>query len=101
MTLEKVREVIELYIKELEGRDLEARNNLSGYMLHERLAHVLWKLHEMRGWVTAWKGLSSGRWEKEWEKIHRWLGFCKGVLWTTDVYTIDKMREHNREIVQD
>jgi hypothetical protein len=27
----------------------------------------------------------------------RWLGFIQGVLWMENIYTIDEMRQHNRE----
>ena len=33
------------------------------------------------------------------EKAMRWLGFIQGVLWICGIYTIDEMREHNRDSV--
>lgn len=31
------------------------------------------------------------------DKVFRWLGFVQGVLFCFGVYTIDQMREHNRD----
>ena len=31
------------------------------------------------------------------DKVNRWLGFAQGVLWVTGLYSIDEMREHNRD----
>lgn len=31
------------------------------------------------------------------DKAMRWLGFVQGVLYCKGVYTIEEMREHNRE----
>lgn len=30
------------------------------------------------------------------EKVHRWLGFIQGILWTQGIFTINEMREQNR-----
>ena len=30
------------------------------------------------------------------EKANRWLGFIQGTLWTTNMYSIEEMRNHNR-----
>lgn len=30
------------------------------------------------------------------DKANRWLGFIQGVLWTTGLYSIEEMRDHNR-----
>ncbi len=29
-------------------------------------------------------------------KAYRWLGFVQGVCWSSGMYTIDDMRDHNR-----
>lgn len=31
------------------------------------------------------------------DKVNRWLGFVQGVLWVTGLYSINEMREHNRD----
>ena len=30
-------------------------------------------------------------------KTMRWLGFVQGVLWACRVYTVEQLREHNRD----
>jgi hypothetical protein len=47
--------------------------------------HVLWMIGEMRTFIAEGRD----------DKVNRWLGFVQGVLWTTGLYTIDDMREHN------
>lgn len=31
------------------------------------------------------------------EKANRWLGFVQGVFWSANIYTINEMRDQNRE----
>jgi hypothetical protein len=30
------------------------------------------------------------------EKVNRWLGFIQGVLWAQSIYTIENLKEDNR-----
>jgi hypothetical protein len=30
------------------------------------------------------------------DKAQRWLGFLQAILWTSGIYSIDDMRNHNR-----
>jgi hypothetical protein len=55
------------------------------------LLHVRWMVQEIP------KFIEEGRIEK----ANRWLGFAQGVLWEQDIYTIDEMKEHNRETPDD
>jgi hypothetical protein len=32
-----------------------------------------------------------------WDKANRWLGFLQGVFWVQGIYTLDQMRDHNRD----
>lgn len=32
-----------------------------------------------------------------WDKFNRWLGFMQAVFWVQGTYTLDEMREHNRD----
>jgi hypothetical protein len=48
--------------------------------------HALWMVSEMRILIE------QGRLDK----VNRWLGFMQGTLWSTGLYSIDNMREHNR-----
>ena len=64
-------------------RDRDATERL------DRIAHARWMLDEME--VMVKEETADG-----FEKANRWLGFVQGVLWCTEVYEIDDMREHNR-----
>lgn len=55
------------------------------------LTHCLWMLSMIRSFVSN----SDDR-----EKTMRWLGFVQGVLYTKGIYTIDEMREHNRNNIK-
>lgn len=34
--------------------------------------------------------------DKDIEKAFRWIGFVQGVLWAHKIYSIDELREHNK-----
>lgn len=35
--------------------------------------------------------------ENNTEKANRWLGFIQGVLWMDEWYTLDELKDHNKE----
>jgi hypothetical protein len=35
--------------------------------------------------------------EKQFDKLNRWLGFLQGVFWSNGLFTIDQMRNHNKD----
>jgi hypothetical protein len=80
MTKEKVIDVLDLYIKTLKAREFKA--NRCGLPLD----HVLWMCFETATFVH----------QDRMDKAFRWLGFIQGVLWCTDVFSIDEMKSHNR-----
>lgn len=88
MTLEHVLQVVQKYEELLsdEGYEPGRWEERAVPSSSEALSHVLWMLGEMRKHIEA----------QETEKVMRWLGFVQGVLWTTDVYSIDEMRDDNR-----
>ncbi len=53
----------------------------------EQVRHLLTMIPKMRVFVT----------EGKIDKVFRWLGFLQGVLWSTHFYTLDELKEHNRE----
>lgn len=57
----------------------------------QALAHAIWMLDEMEGWLLDQMNIN----QKVWDKVQRWLGFVQGVLWTYGVATIDEMRQQN------
>jgi hypothetical protein len=58
----------------------------------EAIEHVKGMLDKMDVFLVA-----AERGDQEsWDKFNRWLGFCQGVFWMHEDYTLDQMREHNR-----
>lgn len=95
MTDEKCKEVLALYRKKLDGiepkkHDPTANPCGAGYIVFRNLAikgHLAAMLDEMEKFLN-----DSRR-----EKFMRWLGFMQGVLWTQGVYTLDELKNHNRQ----
>lgn len=79
MTADKLQTVMTLYKKTLIGVP-SIRNGTA-------LQHVNWMLDNMCDNLPT----------LDMEKAARWLGFIQGVLWVSNVFTIDEMRDHNRE----
>ncbi len=79
MTADKLQGIITLYKKTLTAVP-SVRNGTA-------LQHVNWMLDNMLSNIS----------ESDMEKAARWLGFIQGVLWVSNVYSIDEMRDHNRE----
>ncbi len=46
--------------------------------------HILWMIDKLS--------------EFEKDKYNRWLGFIQGYLWTEGIYTINELREHNKQL---
>ena len=89
MTPEKVLEVIEtyrqLFIEKGIGKIDYPHNDLLDRETHG-LEHCHGMLDKMVEFVR----------EKRMEKVFRWLGFIQGVLWTTRVYPLTNLKDHNR-----
>ena len=52
------------------------------------------KFDHVRGMLSAVLAHEAGG---DREKAMRWIGFIQGALWVLGVYTIDQMRDHNRD----
>lgn len=66
----------------VEGKDLPIEEiKYNKHMLN----HICWMCQEAQQYVT-----------ENSEKTNRWLGFIQGVIWTSGIFTIDDMRDHNR-----
>jgi hypothetical protein len=79
MTAEKVRSVFRHYYSILGAHTVERGAKC-------KLCHVKWMLFEMGTWG-----------DERLERMFRWLGFIQGVFWCEKVYTIDELKNHNRE----
>jgi hypothetical protein len=92
---EKCKEVLALYRKKFGNiepakHDPNANPCGAGYIVFRSLAvkkHLRAMLDEMDQFIAEGKR----------EKFMRWLGFMQGVLWTQGVYTLDELKNHNRQ----
>ncbi len=84
MNTEQLTEVLKLYETKLTGVGIKAINRVDGVGF---LDHVCFMTIEAQEFVN------NGRIGK----ANRWLGFIQGVLWAKGIYTVDKMKDHNRK----
>jgi hypothetical protein len=83
MDVHQILRVVGHYEKNLAEKGVEKKKNGSP------LEHIRWMCFEIPDMVMM----------KGWEpKVNRWLGFIQGVLYSNKIYTIDEMRNHNKEI---
>lgn len=89
MTHDHIKRVLDLYDSRLAKMDLEPHcsDGNCGSAL-KGLAHVRWMCQEIRVMID--------RGESE-DKINRWFGFIQGVLYADGIYSINEMRDHNRQ----
>ena len=89
MTKEKVQEVIDGYKKALESLKVKPERHeidvLSTTLLN-KLNHCYWMINEAESFLK----------DDMIEKAFKWLGFVQGVLWSTHLYTIAELADHNR-----
>lgn len=82
MTTDKILEVVAIYSTHLHSQGFSPeRHSLSAR------CHLLWMCEE---------GIPGLVREGRIEKAMRWLGFVQGALWAMGEYSIEKLREHNR-----
>ena len=81
MSAPQMIKVLQMYCEELEEKGYKPEKN--PYMSGN---YAYWMCKEVLSWPL----------EEVWEKANRWLGFIQGIFWTTGLYSIDEMREHNR-----
>lgn len=96
-----MKPLLELYRRELQDRAqgvaAEKTSLLPGWATGidatqtERDQHLLWMLDEMDTMNASPPNVEALA------KLHRWLGFVQGVMWTTGIYSIDELRAHTRQ----
>ena len=89
MNARKVREVLVIYRTKFEELGILLRKLPHNELLktdNDYLAHCYGMLDEMEVFMQ----------EGRMEKVFRWLGFIQGCLYTTGVYTLEEMQNHNR-----
>lgn len=86
MTHDHIKQVLDLYDSRLANLE-PCRDDNRGSAL-KQLAHARWMCQEMK--------LMIDRGEAD-DKLNRWLGFVQGVLYAHGIFSINEMREHNRQ----
>lgn len=89
MTADKVKEVITIYRKKFEKMGIsKQKSHLNSFPTSDKdfLAHCHGMLDEMEAFIQ----------EGRMDKVFRWLGFIQGCLWTSGIYTIEEVKNHNR-----
>ncbi len=89
MTAEKVRQVIRLYRRTFTLAGIPATSQPHGIISLDRraiLAHCHAMLDRMEQFVA----------EGRMEKAFRWLGFVQGCLWSTGVFSVGQLKDHNK-----
>lgn len=89
MTLDKVKEISEVYRAKLNDKYRYLQANKASETTYEtidreRIAHVLYMIDTIQEFCR------DGRTEK----AMRWLGFMQGVLWTIGVYNLENLKNH-------
>jgi hypothetical protein len=89
VTKEQMLGVVDVYAAELLKRGYSPKRDPGEGMpprIDRAARHAAWMLEEMRGFLA----------QDRWDKANRWLGFVQGLLWSTGIYTIPQMANHNR-----
>lgn len=90
MTKDKLKEVTQYYKRLLNCRaERYALNEKVGPYFNEQVA-ILKHCRYMANEILSFLEQNST------EKAFRWLGFLQGCLWTTGVFSLDELKEHNR-----
>jgi hypothetical protein len=90
MTPEQILSAINKYEKLLENlgdTPLESKHD-NRCCQSTATAHLLTMIPKMREFIS----------QNKLEKAFRWLGFIQGVLWFEGLYTLDELKNDNRQI---
>lgn len=93
MTLEQIKNLLdnyELKLAEINACDEEILSK--AYIQKSHIEHAVGMIPKMRAMIDPFPDLPVP------DKFHRWLGFLQGVLYCNGIYTVDEMREHNRNV---
>jgi hypothetical protein len=83
MTLDKCFEVLDRYERFLSSIWTLRKKD------RETVDHLIEMIPQMRGMLCYYPRV---------EKFMRWLGFIQGVLWQRKWFTLEELKEHNREV---
>lgn len=96
MTPQQVLQALDTYETVLKGEEAKPRRcaaEVTDPTTQVQLNHLLWMCEETRKFIAP---LAMEATQGDREKAMRWLGFIQGVLWTSGVYSIEDMKNHNR-----
>jgi hypothetical protein len=89
MTPQQIHNVINKYRAKLQKANLQPAQFPSEHLVTDwrlQIKHCMWMLDRMEEFLK----------EDRLEKVNRWLGFIQGVLWAQSIYTIENLKEDNR-----
>lgn len=84
MTNKKITEVLNKYEEFINDY---MKTHMLTIKFSESCNHILEMIPKMRIFLQ----------QNKQEKINRWLGFIQGFMWSNGFFTIDEMRNHNKE----
>jgi hypothetical protein len=93
---ERVIALLQFYDQTLAARGIPPLN-LSDSLCpigDQRLAHVRWMLGQM---LVPTEPRLAEKFLKE-RTVNRWLGFCQGVFYCSNIFTIKEMRDQSRDL---
>lgn len=90
MTKEKIREVLDIYRKKLTNL-----HTLKSEFPHDQIAGHYNKIAIRSHIFTMIDKVEEFLEEDRLDKAFRWLGFIQGCMWTTSLYTIEELKNHN------
>ena len=94
MTFTQIKTILALYDTVLAKLVIDTKEDFFVTATVDNLNHCRWMCEKITEMMYAIDNESIVDLEKT-EKVHRWLGFIQGVLFSNGVFTISEMKEHN------
>lgn len=89
MTPQKVQQVINVYRRKFKKLGIKKADYPHDEPVDSKqlaLEHCHGMLEKMEKFIQ----------EKRMDKVFRWFGFLQGVLWFSQIYTLDELKNHSR-----
>lgn len=91
MKKEKCLEIVSLYRKFFQETGVK-KSSYSHHKILDTSQHSFEHCHSMLDKMEEF--IHEGRLEK----FFRWLGFIQGVLWTSGIYPLEELKNHNKPV---
>ena len=85
MDINHIKKLAAYYSVFLQSQHIYAICNNDAEKSEEKLNHIAWMCNAIIKQDNI-------------DKMNRWLGFIQGILWANNIFKIDEMRNHNRDI---